>query len=61
MSEKFMSDVMVCYVEKDFSTMMSDDVIDLFKVKDRGALQCESHVILYVLLNVISFLYIFPV
>jgi hypothetical protein len=46
MSEKFMSDVMVCYVEKDFSTMMSDDVIDLFKVKDRGALQCESHVIL---------------
>ena len=37
MGEKFMSDVMICYVEKDiFSTITNDDVIDIFKkIKDR--------------------------
>ena len=38
MGEKFMSDCLICYVEKDiFSTIKNDDVIDLFKkIKDRG-------------------------
>ena len=37
MGEKFMSDVMICYVEKYiFSTITNDDVIDIFKkIKDR--------------------------
>jgi hypothetical protein len=37
MGEKFMRDVMICYVDKDiFSTITNDDVIDLFKrIKDR--------------------------
>ena len=37
MGEKFMSDCLVCYVEKDiFSTITNADVIDIFKkIKDR--------------------------
>ena len=36
MGEKFMSDVMICYVEKDIFSTMNDDVIDIFKkIKDR--------------------------
>jgi hypothetical protein len=33
MGEKFMSDVMICYMKKDFSTMMSDAVVDIFKIE----------------------------
>ena len=37
MGDEFMSDCLICYVEKDiFSTITNDDVIDLFKkMKDR--------------------------
>jgi hypothetical protein len=38
MGEQFMSDCLICFVEKDiFSTITKDDVIDHFKkVKNRG-------------------------
>jgi hypothetical protein len=37
MGDQFMSDCLICYVEKDnFSTIRNDDVFDLFeKMKDR--------------------------
>ena len=62
MGDEFMSDCLICYVEKDiFSTITNDDVIDLFKkMKDReGKLWNVSLVSLYFLLNDTYFLHYF--